>query len=440
VIKLTLTTLIASWKDFLAQPISHDRVQLSKLERKKSYKRLKKMGQEASLPQDGEDFDEQARAPPSSVNPPSTNHHHTGGRPGSKMIGTMLQRAGAAAHHQQDYESKEAAMAAADSGQLPFQNNGSDYGMQTQHLQQLQQSAQYSSHPTNFHQWTPEEQQTYHHQQQLAMQQQQMMQNQQPQHYAQQSASANASSPTGVVYGAPSGKKGGRGKALINSMRNLSIGQSIRSGVQATAHVAAATANAAVSTAAAVNATVKSHSNRGGAAEWETRWDEDDDDSDGEEDEIDSKPSAVNLAALPIPHHYQQQQQPPDHTSTQIPGTGAIQTHPPLSATPHSRANVVTPVKAAPLRAGDRQISDDALEWDTGAQQDITSKPNIEMFMPLLRVLGKGSFGKVSSAVAFVFTGSAKRIKLVSHFSVFFVYRLFWFKSDLEKSGGLCLQ
>ena len=38
-------------------------------------------------------------------------------------------------------------------------------------------------------------------------------------------------------------------------------------------------------------------------------------------------------------------------------------------------------------------VSDeDGLEWDTGYEE---SKPNVQMFMPMLRVLGKGSFGKV---------------------------------------------
>jgi hypothetical protein len=40
------------------------------------------------------------------------------------------------------------------------------------------------------------------------------------------------------------------------------------------------------------------------------------------------------------------------------------------------------------------------LEWDTGALTtgpEDEDKPNVQMFLPLLRVLGKGSFGKVSN-------------------------------------------
>ena len=43
----------------------------------------------------------------------------------------------------------------------------------------------------------------------------------------------------------------------------------------------------------------------------------------------------------------------------------------------------------------------DGVEWDTGAQQmPRKEKPSIEMFLPMLRVLGKGSFGKVHSCIA----------------------------------------
>jgi hypothetical protein len=39
------------------------------------------------------------------------------------------------------------------------------------------------------------------------------------------------------------------------------------------------------------------------------------------------------------------------------------------------------------------------LEWDTGgmhgAEEAGNLKPNVQMFLPMLRVLGKGSFGKV---------------------------------------------
>ena len=326
----------------------------------------------------------------------------------------MLHRTTAGAAHQ-DFESKEAARAAAAGGHMPFHyaNDGPDMHAQQKH-------PHYNSQPTNFHQWTPEEQQNYHQQQQLAMmqqqqQQQQMMNGQHPQHGVPQHYGANQAGPvhassatSGISYGSGGGKKGGRGKALMNSMRNLSIGSTIRSGVQATAHVAAATANAAVATAAAVNANVKSHSSKGGVAEWETRWDADDDDDDDEdddsdgEDETDSKPSAVGVATAPI-HHQQQQQQPQLNSGTdagyvtQSPPRGAAaadpsKVHSSPSATSPQRSHLVTPIRDVR-----RSVSDDGLEWDTGVQQDIASKPNVQMFMPLLRVLGKGSFGKVST-------------------------------------------
>lgn len=330
------------------------------------------------------------------------------------MINTMLHRTTAGAAHQ-DFESKEAARAAAAGGQMPFMAGATNYtnngpGMHTQ-----QQHPQYNNYPTNFHQWTPEEQQKYHQQQQLAMmhpqqQQQQMMNGQLPQHGVPQHYGTNQAGPmhassatSGISYGSGGGKKGGRGKALMNSMRNLSIGSTIRSGVQATAHAAAATANAAVATAAAVNANVKSHSSKGGVAEWETRWDaddddDDDDDSDGE-DETDSKPSAVSVATAPIHHQQQPQLQPgmDDGYQTQSPPRGAATVDPSKVQTPPSATSLQRSHLVTPIRDDRRSVSDDGLEWDTGIQQDIASKPNVQMFMPLLRVLGKGSFGKVSA-------------------------------------------
>lgn len=49
-------------------------------------------------------------------------------------------------------------------------------------------------------------------------------------------------------------------------------------------------------------------------------------------------------------------------------------------------------------------VEDDSSVWDSVIQQppgmeDTESKPSVQMFMPMLRVLGKGSFGKVSSFV-----------------------------------------
>ncbi|CAB9520820.1 RAC family serine/threonine-protein kinase homolog [Seminavis robusta] len=376
------------------------------------------MGQEASLPQaDGDGLEDQARAPPSSVNPPM--HGQANARPGTKMIGTMLHRAAAGrAHNNKDFEGKEAARAAAAAGQMPYMAPTTHYG----NGGAAAGHAQSQPYPNNLQHMTPEEQQYYLHQQQQQQQQQQSMngihhhhqqqpqihhnqypdQHQHnsgvhgaPQHlHAQQGSTANVNLAVGSpgFYGTA---KGGRGKKLINSMRNLSISSTIRSGVQATANAAVATASATASavsaTAAAVNANVvKASSSKGGASEWETRWDEDDDDSDGE-DENDTNPNAT---VSPIHHHQTQQQSPvrpgiDDGHSSLSPGAAGLSTLPQTPQT-QKRPNVVTPVKNDPAI-----IPDDGLEWDTGTQQDVVTKPNVQMFLPLLRVLGKGSFGKV---------------------------------------------
>ena len=355
------------------------------------------MGQEASLPQaNGDEFEEQARAPPSSVNPPPPTQP---GRPGSKMIGAMLHRAAQNSNQQhQIFEGKESARAAAGSGQMPFvsgSSGGEQYGNGQQMMMQQQQYP-----PPNLQQMSPEEQQQYYQQQQMLMmqqqQQQQLLQQQQSQHQyydpRQQPPPHGDTNVNVNMYGS-AGKKSGRGKALINSMRNLSIGNTIRSGVQGAAHAAAATANAAVATATSATAAAKLPK-RGGIQDWETRWDEDDSDEDEEGDEeVDTGAQAATAAAA---MHHQQQQH---HQQSQSPMRPGMDTgHPGMSSRGAEISTMASPPRknmVAPIQEPAVQGVDDGLEWDTGVQQGVTQKPNVQMFLPLLRVLGKGSFGKV---------------------------------------------
>ncbi len=94
-----------------------------------------------------------------------------------------------------------------------------------------------------------------------------------------------------------------------------------------------------------------------GAADWEKQWDDDDEDSSDEDEE------EVG------PLHFQDQ---PVEDDAKLPA----QTLP-----ENQDVSVIS--------------SDDAIEWDTAVQQDMEEKPDIQMFLPMLRVLGKGSFGKV---------------------------------------------
>jgi hypothetical protein len=314
----------------------------------------------------------------------------------------MIQRAAQSVGNK-DFEGKEAARAAAASGQMPFTqygNGGTEQCPNLQHLtaeeqqQYLHQQQQQRSTHQHYH---------HHQQQQQQQQQEQLHHNQYPDHNPQHGSKPQLPAPNGSTHASSANVngfyaaavKGGRGKSLMKSMKNLNISNTIRSGVQATAHAAAvtatATANAVSATAAAVNANVIK-SSKGGASEWETRWDEDDDDSEGEEDENDISPAVAQGAVSPM--HGQVPQQSSispgidDGHLSLSPVTGmASASYTPIKSL-QQRANVVTPVK--------NDVSDDGIEWDTGAQQDVVSKPNVQMFLPLLRVLGKGSFGKVS--------------------------------------------
>lgn len=90
-------------------------------------------------------------------------------------------------------------------------------------------------------------------------------------------------------------------------------------------------------------------------------------------------------------------------SSTTIIGTGTIT----------SKTHLVTAVTPDPLYKQPDIDNDDGVEWDTGvgagidtttttsgdaenSKVDLTdNRPNVQQFLPLLRVLGKGSFGKV---------------------------------------------
>lgn len=172
--------------------------------------------------------------------------------------------------------------------------------------------------------------------------------------------------------------------------------------------------------------------------EWETRWDEDSDEEDDDvkpgmlsqqqqqqqqqlpmgganalpttaipsqplgPPELDSGFSgAASAAAAPVvsPELQAQQQQQQATTTTPIfPPTN------PAGATPGPLGASQPPSKPE-ATVTDDENDDDGVEWDTGAASDAvlpadgelddTSTPNVKQFLPLLRVLGKGSFGKV---------------------------------------------
>jgi hypothetical protein len=134
--------------------------------------------------------------------------------------------------------------------------------------------------------------------------------------------------------------KGGR--ALFNSMRNLTVSGLKKGGQQKDEN------------------------------EWEAKWDEDDDESDGEE-EILMSASQEHLhvpSVTPTP--------PPQDLLSE-----------PLPQIPQLPPQLPPPSGLPPP------------EWETPIRPKapVSEKPNIQMFLPLLRVLGKGSFGKVSTCI-----------------------------------------
>ena len=155
------------------------------------------------------------------------------------------------------------------------------------------------------------------------------------------------------------------GRTIINSMKNLTLNRK-----QQQQHPHAQQAQGTVN-------------------EWETKWDEDEDDSEGEEDES--------------PRHQQAQQQQVD---MKLPATPL---HPQLRPGMDAAGVGSTPIEPPPkshlvsndggaMAPSSSLTGPDGVEWDTGVPQGAPQeKPNVQMFLPLLRVLGKGSFGKVSS-------------------------------------------
>ena len=178
-----------------------------------------------------------------------------------------------------------------------------------------------------------------------------------------------------------------RGAALINSMRNLNIGGAIRS---------------ATTKKAEVN-------------DWERQWDEDED-----SDEEERASSSAAAAAGVMPQHALHHVRPGmdmghssvPHLATAGPPTTAQQqqlesvgSYP--QSPQHQKQNAVVTPPTPDLLSSPLSPQEETLDWDHfGSQQvspteEMGAKPNVQMFLPMLRVLGKGSFGKVRVEQAF---------------------------------------
>eukprot|EP00977_Amphora_coffeiformis_P009786 scaffold2252_cov150-Amphora_coffeaeformis.AAC.1 len=229
-----------------------------------------------------------------------------------------------------------------------------------------------------------------------------MQRPQQPPQQQQQAPDSNHSEKPASKKSLFRGQASARGAALISSMRNLSLGGALRG---------------------------NNNSNQGKkeVQDWEKQWDEDEDD-DSDEEEI-----PPGRQGAPLGGHMTATTTAPPQLHAIRPGmdTGHSDVgHPPVSTpTSDTKPHFVTPdavydapasptyqkravVNSAPNSPNYiPESDDDALEWDTGHDD---SKPNVLMFMPMLRVLGKGSFGK--------------------SYSLCRRQRLFLYKNDKEKN------
>lgn len=338
------------------------------------------MGQESSLPQQaGEDLEGPSKTSSSPLHSATAERTNHSGRP-ANMINAMLHRGAVAGQNQPltDYEFREQARAAAQAGQMPYaEGRPSQYngGMHSSHHQPQQMS----------HREMEQRQQPFR----------------QSQHYgyvngAQTMQPISSTVPSGNRQATGennrndrpaargSSSRTNRGAALINSMRSLTLGRSSGSKKE--------------------------------ASDWETKWDEDEDDDDSE-DESEDKANHARVAAdsdssmrrtAPL-HQPQRPGMDQGHSSlstTSFSPRIDAQQNMQMTKQSHSAGerNTDTSVPTRDMRYANGQAPtglptnditiDDGIQWDTGAQLS-QDKPNVQMFLPLLRVLGKGSFGKV---------------------------------------------
>jgi hypothetical protein len=366
------------------------------------------MGQEASLPAaavssehpargDRDDLEEQARAPPTAIHPTIvTNHHHhsnnttTTATKGRKLLPFRQQQQHPQHDHYQHFKNDESARAMAAAGNLynSTQNESSDHDNDVFILQKVEAGpplySTHHHHPQQQHQRT-----THHH------------------HHPPAAAAAAVVTTTQETTNnnnaeiiLPEPKKGvgglfpGRAKGMINTMRNLSIGGALRKQKE--------------------------------VQDWEKQWDEDESDDDEDDDEFDesqqeqeddmilqansSSTSLRSSTTLPSSATSSGNSIPPPALVAPMKrlglspksashGRGMSLPSRPTSKKATSAPTIVA-TTAEDLLSAPLHVASSA-EWDTVPppppmpESIVERKPDVQMFMPMLRVLGKGSFGKV---------------------------------------------
>mmetsp|Transcript_9543 Transcript_9543/g.15897 ORF Transcript_9543/g.15897 Transcript_9543/m.15897 type:complete len:670 (+) Transcript_9543:467-2476(+) len=164
---------------------------------------------------------------------------------------------------------------------------------------------------------------------------------------------AAAQAANSIRTGGKAVRNGGR--AIMNSMRNLTV----------------ATSGSGKNMSAPRSGGLKREEN-----EWETNWDEDGEDSSSEEEE-------EQQGAVPSPPKQKQPSRPPNLAVSQ--------------KQKQQQQQQSSPLPQLPTLAPSQGIAEVLLENNLAIRPKppVSEKPNVQMFLPLLRVLGKGSFGKV---------------------------------------------
>jgi hypothetical protein len=294
-------------------------------------------------------------------------------------------------------------------------------GGQPQHLQQQP----YPSHPQHPQQYPQQQQQT---QQLYAPQFQQHPQYPQQQQYLPQGQQQQAHLYAQQQKKTRPGQRAGA--AILNGMRNLNIGSAMN-------RIGGGVKSPGGSPNRANNKRQQPPSQRKqqpvNVNEWESRWDED---SDDEDDDV-IKPGMLpqqhqqhpvgGAAGIPPTAPIPPQLGPPELDSGYAGAASAAASIVPAAAEqlqqqqqsiyPPSAPSAATPgplvgtqqTPSEPKSPNQQIVTDDEnddVEWDTGAsgnaaglpsgeELDDSSTLNVKHFLPLLRVLGKGSFGKV---------------------------------------------
>ena len=410
-------------------------------------RRIGKMGQEASVPMDP-DLEEQARAPPSSTNPPlptpnppppppppptlppGTTSAGSAAALGLPTINRAFTAASAAVRHgsvkagmggnvapqqqqqqqqhpQNEYEVREAARAAAAGGNLyldpaePWQPYM--VGHET-HDGLVSQGTASSRGPLHPHPKSPPRGAVG-------------LASSDPAATASSSPPSSSNQPV-AVGGVPTGSKRGlfgnssralahsRGAALIHSMRNLNLGKALSG-----------------KGGSGVGQGGPSHPTGKPQLDWERQWDADVDEDSDDEDEYDDGAAVdrAGNAAVAVAQHLKhddgasgplvptpgygpqpplevQQLAPPSATVAPIYASSTQSLSSSSAASsyrPAQELHAQLPILAPPQP---EDLLSKPLETSPSVE---AGKPCVEMFLPMLRVLGKGSFGKVSFLLFF---------------------------------------